>query len=57
MEVILTAIPALLIVEIIWLIIASNKRINKALFDASETLGFTSYPLKTYSERKGYLAN
>ena len=33
------AIPALFIVGIIWLIVASNKRINKALSTASKTLG------------------
>ena len=41
MEVILTVIPGLLIFGIVWLIIASNKRINNALSSAAETLGFT----------------
>ena len=40
-EVIAIAIPGLFIVGIIWLIIASNKRINNALSTASKTLGFT----------------
>ena len=52
MEVILTAIPALFIVGIICLIIASNKRINKALFDASETLGFTYISSKNIFRKK-----
>ena len=51
-KVIAVAIPALFIVGIIWLIVASNKRINKALFDASETLGFTYIPSKNIFRKK-----
>ena len=40
-KVIAVAIPGLFIVGIVWLIIASNKRINNALSTASKTLGFT----------------
>ena len=56
-KVIAVAIPGLFIVGIVWLIIASNKRINNALSTASKTLGFTFYPLKTFFERKEYLVN
>ncbi len=38
---IVIGVPALFLVGIVWLIISSNKRINKALSDASDTLGFT----------------
>jgi len=51
-EVIAIGVPALFIVGIIWLIIASNKRINKALLDASETLGFTFIPSKNIFRKK-----
>ena len=44
-KVIAIAIPGLFIVGIIWLIIASNKRINNALSTASKTLGFTYIPV------------
>ncbi len=40
-KIIAIAIPALFLVGIVWLIISSNKRINKALSDASQILGFT----------------
>ena len=52
MEVILTAIPGLFIVGILWLIIASNKRINNALLTASKTLGFTYIPSKNIFRKK-----
>ena len=52
MEVILTAIPGLLIFGIMWLIIASNKRINNALLTASKTLGFTYIPSKNIFRKK-----
>ena len=40
-KVIAQAIPALIVVGVIWLIIVSNKRINSALSSAAETLNFT----------------
>ena len=52
MEVILTVIPGLLIFGIVWLIIASNKRINNALSAASKTLGFTYIPSKNIFKKK-----
>ena len=52
MEVILTVIPGLLIFGIVWLIIASNKRINNALLSASKTLGFTYIPSKNIFRKK-----
>ena len=51
-EVILSAIPVLFVVGILWLIISSNKRINKALFNAAETLGFTSVLSKNIFRKK-----
>ena len=51
-KVIAIAIPALFIVGIIWLIVASNKRINKALSTASKTLGFTYIPSKNIFRKK-----
>jgi hypothetical protein len=51
-KVIAVAIPALFIVGIIWLIIASNKRINKALLQASETLGLTFISSKNIFKKK-----
>ena len=51
-EIIALGIPALFIVGIIWLIVASNKRINIALFDASETLGFTFISSKNIFRKK-----
>ena len=51
-EVIAIAIPGLFIVGIIWLIIASNKRINNALSTASKTLGFTYIPSKNIFRKK-----
>ena len=42
----------LFIVGIIWLIVASNKRINKALSTASKTLGFTYIPSKNIFRKK-----
>ena len=51
-KVIAVATPALFIVGIIWLIVASNKRINKALLDASETLGFTFISSKNIFRKK-----
>ena len=51
-EVIAIVIPGLLIVGIIWLIIASNKRINNALSTASKTLGFTYIPSKNIFRKK-----
>jgi len=51
-KVIAVAIPGLFIVGIIWLIIASNKRINNALLTASKTLGFTFIPSKNIFRKK-----
>ena len=51
-KVIAIAIPALFIVGIIWLIVASNKMINKALSTASKTLGFTYIPSKNIFKEK-----
>ena len=51
-KVIAIAIPALFIVGIIWLIVASNKMINKALSTASKTLGFTYIPSKNIFRKK-----
>ena len=51
-EVITIALPALLVVGIVWLIISSTKRINKALLSASETLGFTFIPSKNIYKKK-----
>ena len=51
-KVIAVAIPGLFIVGIIWLIIASNKRINNALLTASKTLGFTFTPSKNIFRKK-----
>tara|TARA_B100001996_G_C18353460_1_gene474900 strand:+ start:59 stop:571 length:513 start_codon:yes stop_codon:yes gene_type:complete len=51
-EVITIALPALLVVGIVWLIISSTKRINKALLSASETLGFTFIPSKNIFKKK-----
>ena len=46
------AVPALLVVGIIWLIIASNKRINNALSSAAETLSFTFISSKNIFRKK-----
>ena len=51
-KVIAVATPALFIVGIIWLIVASNKRINNALLTASKTLGFTYIPSKNIFRKK-----
>ena len=51
-EVILSVLPVLFVVGILWLIISSNKRINKALFNAAETLGFTSVLSKNIFRKK-----
>ena len=51
-EVIAIAIPALFVVGIVWLIISSNKRINKALTLTSEALGFTSVLSKNIFRKK-----
>ena len=51
-KIIAIAIPALFLVGIVWLIISSNKRINKALSDASETLGFTLITSKNIFRKK-----
>ena len=51
-EVILIVIPVLFVVSIVWLIIFSNKRINTALSDAAETLGFTSVLSKNIFRKK-----
>ncbi|MDC3277993.1 hypothetical protein OAV06_01490 [Acidimicrobiia bacterium] len=51
-EVIAIAIPVLFVVGIVWLIITSNKRINKALAKASETLGFTFISSKNVFRKK-----
>ena len=51
-EVILSVIPVLFVVGIVWLIIFSNKRINTALSNAAETLGFTSVLSKNIFRKK-----
>ena len=51
-KIIAIAIPALFLVGIVWLIISSNKRINKALSGASETLGFTLITSKNIFRKK-----
>ena len=51
-EAILSVIPVLFVVGIVWLIIFSNKRINTALFNAAETLGFTSVLSKNIFRKK-----
>ena len=51
-KVIAVAVPGLFIVGIVWLIIASNKRINNALSSASKTLGFTYIPSKNIFRKK-----
>ena len=51
-EVIAIAIPVLFVVGIVWLIISSNKRINKALTLTSEALGFTSVLSKNIFRKK-----
>ena len=51
-KVVAIAIPALFIVGIIWLIIASNKRINNALTLASEVLSFTPVLSKNIFRKK-----
>ena len=51
-KVIAIGVPGLFIVGIIWLIIASNKRINNALSTASKTLGFTYIPSKNIFRKK-----
>ena len=51
-KVIAVAIPGLFIVGIVWLIVASNKRINNALSSASKTLGFTYIPSKNIFRKK-----
>ena len=51
-EVISIVIPVLFVVGIVWLIIYSNKRINTALFNAAETLGFTSVLSKNIFRKK-----
>ena len=51
-EVILIVIPVLFVVSIVWLIIFSNKRINTALSDAAEMLGFTSVLSKNIFRKK-----
>ena len=51
-KVIAVAIPGLFIVGIIWLIIASNKRINNALLTASKTIGFSFIPSKNIFRKK-----
>jgi hypothetical protein len=51
-KVIAVAIPALFIVGIIWLIVASNKRINNAVSTASKTLGFTYIPSKNIFRKR-----
>ena len=49
---IVIGVPALFLVGIVWLIISSNKRINKALSDASDTLGFTFITSKNIFRKK-----
>ncbi len=51
-KVIAVAIPGIFIFGIIWLIIASNKRINNALLTASKTLDFTYIPSKNIFRKK-----
>ena len=51
-KIIAIAIPALFLVGIVWLIISSNKRINKALSDASQILGFTLITSKNIFRKK-----
>jgi hypothetical protein len=51
-EVISIVIPVLFVVGIVWLIIFSNKRINTALSNAAETLGFTSVLSKNIFRKK-----
>ena len=51
-KVIAQVIPVLIVVGIIWLIIASNKRINNALSSAAETLGFTFISSKNIFRKK-----
>ena len=51
-EVTAIAIPVLFVVGIVWLIISSNKRINKALTLTSEALGFTSVLSKNIFRKK-----
>jgi hypothetical protein len=51
-EIILIFISVLLVVGIVWLIISSTKRINKALLSVSETLGFTSVLSKNIFRKK-----
>ena len=51
-KVIAQVIPVLIIVGVIWLIIASNKRINNALSSAAETLGFTFISSKNIFRKK-----
>ena len=51
-KIIAIAIPALFLVGILWLIISSNKRINKALSDASQILGFTLITSKNIFRKK-----
>ena len=49
---IVIGVPALFLVGIVWLIISSNKRINKALSDASQILGFTLITSKNIFRKK-----
>ena len=51
-KVIAQAIPALIVVGVIWLIIVSNKRINSALSSAAETLNFTFISSKNIFRKK-----
>ena len=51
-KVIAQVIPALTVMGVIWLIIASNKRINNALSIAAETLGFTFISSKNIFRKK-----
>ena len=51
-KIIAIAIPALFLVGIVWLIISSNIRINKALSDASQILGFTLITSKNIFRKK-----
>ena len=51
-KIIAIAIPALFLVGIVRLIISSNKRINKALSDASQILGFTLITSKNIFRKK-----
>ena len=54
-EFLFPAITFLFFAGIIWLIISSNKRINKALTHASEALGFTSVLSKNIFRKKKIL--